>query len=79
MPKREVRIAEPANGEILVPLGIQPEDYIEQGTDEDTGHGRRKFEGQSIHGDTVRKIVYNLHANYSARDLRPLRVQLNFL
>ena len=35
-------------------LGIKPNGYIENGTDEDTGHNRKRFEGQSIHGDTVR-------------------------
>lgn len=37
-------------------LGIVPKSYNDAGSTEDelTGHGRRKFEGQSIHGDTVR-------------------------
>jgi hypothetical protein len=34
-------------------LDIKPNGYIDGGTDEDTGHNRRRFEGQSIHGDTV--------------------------
>jgi hypothetical protein len=34
-------------------LGIKPNGYIDQGTDEDTGHNRKRFEGQSIHGDSV--------------------------
>ena len=44
-------------------LGIKPNGYVDQGTDEDTGHGRKKFEGQSIHGDTVRA---NKHENKNA-------------
>jgi hypothetical protein len=34
-------------------LGVEPKGYVNSGTDEDTGHGRKLFEGQSIHGDTV--------------------------
>ncbi len=34
-------------------LDIKPKDYVDQGTDEDTGHGRKFFDGQSLHGDTV--------------------------
>jgi len=47
----------PENGktsDLPVELGINPNGYIENGTDEDTGHNRKLFEGQSIHGDTVR-------------------------
>lgn len=63
MPTKEVRIAEPANGGTVVPLDIKPQDYVDQGTDEDTGHGRKRYEGQSIHGDTVSRFV-------SARETR---------
>ena len=52
MPK-EVRISEVNNGAGVAPLGIKPLDYTDNGTDEDTGHGRKRLEGQSIHGDTV--------------------------
>lgn len=47
----------PENGkmsQLPVEMGIKPTGYIENGTDEDTGHNRRRFEGQSIHGDMVR-------------------------
>lgn len=60
MANKGVRIIEPTNGETMIPLGIKPEDYIDQGTDEDTGHGRKRFEGQSIHGDTVRMHYFKL-------------------
>lgn len=42
------------NSQLSNELGIKPNGYIDQGTDEDTGHNRKRFEGQSIHGDTVR-------------------------
>lgn len=35
-------------------LDIKPNGYVDGGTDEDTGHNRKRFDGQSIHGDTVR-------------------------
>jgi hypothetical protein len=39
-------------------LDIKPNGYIDGGTDEDTGHNRRRFEGQSIHGDTVSTKIF---------------------
>jgi hypothetical protein len=46
--------------QLPVEMGIQPNGYVENGTDEDTGHSRKLFEGQSIHGDTVRaKYKFN--------------------
>ncbi|KAL4538986.1 hypothetical protein Ndes2526B_g02745 [Nannochloris sp. 'desiccata'] len=41
--------------QLPVEMGIKPTGYIENGTDEDTGHNRRRFEGQSIHGDMAAK------------------------
>lgn len=37
-------------------LGISPKEFEMSGTDEDTGHGRKKYSesGESIHGDMVR-------------------------
>ena len=52
-------------------LGIKPNGYVEQGTDDDTGHGRKRFEGQSIHGDTVRASRNEINNCYITRDPAP--------
>jgi hypothetical protein len=56
-----------ANGEGSVSLTKQnssvawPDDMGGTDDNEDTGHGRKRFEGQSIHGDSVSEHA-NLHA-----------------
>ena len=41
-------------------LDIKPNGYVDHlSTDEDTGHGRKTFEGQSIHGDSASRVICN--------------------
>lgn len=59
MPRKVVQIKDVAgaNGDVQIPMDLsaEPNDYVQSGTDEDTGHDRRKLDfNQSIHGDTVR-------------------------
>lgn len=55
-------------------LGIKPNGYVGGDTDEETGHGRRKFDGQSIHGDTVSvtkqmraRLPFSANANFKTK------------
>ena len=65
-------------------LDFKPNGYVDHGTgtDEDTGHGRRRFEGQSIHGDTVsanneKKTIGCLHWSLPAVNYASIMCNLN--
>ena len=75
MPRKVVQIkdAGEANGEgiMAVDLPAEPKDYVQSGTDEDTGHDRRKLDfNQSIHGDTVRAFGVRTFQVWMQRYLR---------